>query len=44
MIVQVNDKMQQGYFYELSEPVGKNFAVDFKNQDYFFLESKKILV
>lgn len=30
MVIQVNDKMQQGYFYELSEPVGKNFAVDFK--------------
>lgn len=26
----VNDKMQQGYSYELSEPVGKNFHPDFQ--------------
>ena len=26
----VNDKMQQGYTYYLTEPMGKNFAVDFK--------------
>lgn len=25
----VNDKMQQGYFYEYSAPIGKNFAPDF---------------
>ncbi len=29
MIV-VNDKMQKGYVYELAEPIGKNFAYDFK--------------
>lgn len=28
--VVVHDKMQQGYAYTLSEPVGKNFADDFK--------------
>lgn len=28
----VNDKMQQGYEYFLSESMGKNFAVDFKPQ------------
>lgn len=28
--VTVNDKMQQGYSYTLSEPMGKNFAEDFK--------------
>lgn len=28
--INVNDKMQQGYSYQLSEPVGKNFAEDFK--------------
>lgn len=28
--VLVNDKMQKGYEYELVEPAGKNFAVDFK--------------
>jgi hypothetical protein len=28
--VTVNDKMQKGYRYELSEPMGKNFAADFK--------------
>ena len=27
--VEVNDLMQQGYVYFLTEPVGKNFAVDF---------------
>lgn len=26
----VNDRMQKGYRYELSEPVGRNFAPDFK--------------
>ena len=26
----VNDLMQRGYVYELSEPMGKNFAADFK--------------
>ncbi len=29
-MVIVNDKMQKGYCYELSEPEGKNFAPDFK--------------
>lgn len=28
--VVVNDKMQHGYEYELTEPMGKNFAPDFK--------------
>lgn len=28
--VTVNDKMQKGYKYELTEPMGKNFAPDFK--------------
>lgn len=28
--VTVNDKMQRGYKYQLTEPVGKNFAPDFK--------------
>lgn len=28
--VTVNDKMQEGYRYELSEPEGKNFSPDFK--------------
>lgn len=28
--VLVNDKMQKGYEYELIEPIGKNFAADFK--------------
>ncbi|MBD3328654.1 hypothetical protein GF340_05125 [Candidatus Peregrinibacteria bacterium] len=28
--VSVNDLMQQGYSYYLTEPEGKNFAVDFK--------------
>lgn len=28
--ISVNDKMQKGYSYELTEPMGKNFAVDFK--------------
>ena len=26
----VSDLMQRGYSYELTEPVGKNFAKDFK--------------
>lgn len=30
MRVTVNDKMQQGYVYERSEPVGRNFHPDFK--------------
>jgi hypothetical protein len=29
-IVTVNDKMQKGYKYELSEPIGKNFDKEFK--------------
>ena len=29
-MVIVNDKMQQGYEYELSEKIGENFAHDFK--------------
>lgn len=29
-IVMVNDRMQQGYCYELSEPVGKNFDPEFR--------------
>jgi len=29
-IISVNDKMQQGYSYELVEPEGMNFAPDFK--------------
>lgn len=29
-IVTVNDKMQRGYHYTLTEPVGKNFANNFK--------------
>jgi hypothetical protein len=28
--VTVNDKMQKGYEYELTEPTGKNFAPEFK--------------
>ncbi len=28
----VNDKMQKGYRYQLTEPMGKNFAQDFKPQ------------
>lgn len=28
-LVLVNDKMQQGYTYELSEKEGQNFATDF---------------
>ncbi len=28
--ITVNDKMQKGYRYELSEPIGKNFHPDFK--------------
>jgi hypothetical protein len=30
MLVVVNDKMQKGYRYELSEEMGKNFALEFK--------------
>ena len=30
MFINVNDKMQQGYMYELVEPEGQNFAPDFK--------------
>ncbi|HQB50908.1 MAG TPA: hypothetical protein PLT32_01670 [bacterium] len=30
--VTVNDKMQQGYRYQLTEPSGSNFATDFKPQ------------
>jgi hypothetical protein len=29
-IVTVNDKMQKGYKYELTEPIGKNFHKDFR--------------
>lgn len=29
-VIQVNDTMQQGYTYELSEPMGQNFAPDFR--------------
>jgi len=29
-IVKVNDKMQKNYQYELVEPMGENFAVEFK--------------
>lgn len=29
-IVEVNDKMQQGYRYALTEPMGRNFRPDFK--------------
>ncbi|MFZ2226027.1 MAG: hypothetical protein WA064_00995 [Candidatus Moraniibacteriota bacterium] len=29
-IVAVNDKMQSGYRYELTEPIGKNFDPEFK--------------
>jgi hypothetical protein len=29
-IVVVNDKMQRGYKYKITEPVGKNFATDFE--------------
>jgi hypothetical protein len=29
-IVRVNDKMQKGYKYELSEPIGRNFHPEFK--------------
>ncbi|HRZ30227.1 MAG TPA: hypothetical protein P5274_00950 [Candidatus Paceibacterota bacterium] len=28
--IRVSDKMQKGYRYELTEPVGKNFAPEFK--------------
>jgi hypothetical protein len=28
--VVVNDRMQQGYVYRLTEPVGSNFAAEFK--------------
>ncbi len=31
-LVKVNDKMQQGYRYYLTEPTGKNFSPDFKPQ------------
>ncbi len=30
MIITVNDKMQQGYSYELIAPIGKDFAENFK--------------
>lgn len=29
-IININDKMQKNYHYELSESIGKNFAKDFK--------------
>lgn len=28
-MITVNDKMQKGYVYELTEPIGKNFSYDF---------------
>lgn len=28
--ITVNDKMQKGYSYELTEPIGKNFDLEFK--------------
>lgn len=28
--ISVNDRMQQGYFYHLTEPIGTNFREDFK--------------
>lgn len=28
--ITVNDRMQQGYFYELTEPAGENFHPDFR--------------
>lgn len=28
--VLVNDKMQKNYYYQLTEPIGKNFDIDFK--------------
>jgi len=31
-IIIVNDKMQKDYRYELKEPMGKNFDIDFKPQ------------
>ena len=39
-IVVVNDKMQTAYRYELSEPIGKNLAKDFKPD----LSPKQMLV
>ena len=30
--VDVNDKMQKGYSYQLVEPIGENYAFDFKPQ------------
>jgi len=30
LIIIVNDKMQTGYCYELTEPAGKNFDIEFK--------------
>lgn len=38
-IVTVNDKMQKGYRYELTKPVGKNFHPDFRPE----LSPKKML-
>ena len=29
-VIEVNDKMQRGYKYELTAPVGKNFDPEFK--------------
>ena len=29
-LVRVNDKMQKGYSYQLTEPMGENFHVDFR--------------
>ena len=30
--IKVDDKMQRGYLYRLTEPAGKNFATDFRPQ------------
>ena len=30
--IKVNDKMQKNYSYELTEPVGKNFDKEFKQE------------
>lgn len=32
MVIHVNDSMQKGYSYELTESIGKNFHPDFKPQ------------
>jgi len=35
--IEVNDLMQRGYVYRLTEPVGKNFQPDFRPQLVFEL-------